>query len=144
MADSTKTGFLVHCLSWIALMTIYGVLSKGWSVVDIFPMCYNFCVKCHCLSGILAVCVVSSCVRINFYRSFIVESFRSSDYKFQSTKRWIKRWPCCIWFNMSFNQISELCCQKLCGVLFTHSFFALLSQVLQSLLSKWKLGVNIT
>ena len=44
MAGSTETCFLVHCLSWITLLTLYGVLSKGWSVVNISTICCNSCV----------------------------------------------------------------------------------------------------
>ena len=35
MADSTKTCILVHCPTWINLLTLYGVLSKRWPVVDV-------------------------------------------------------------------------------------------------------------
>lgn len=75
MVDLIKMGFFVYCFLWIVLVIIYGVLLKGWLVVDIFFMCYNFCVKCYCLFGIFVVCVVLFCVRINFYRLFIVELF---------------------------------------------------------------------
>ena len=57
MAGSTKTCILVHCLSWITLLTRVrlGVLSKGWSVVVIFAICCNSCAVIRRLNAIVCL-----------------------------------------------------------------------------------------